>query len=294
MLHQHCQGRFHHQLKRSNAARTVIVRASSSKPAVQQAISVPTQAEAQCAQAAQAIEAAFRAGIKRQRVELLLPLIGATDLDDWPGGVRQQFKAVSPLVEQILRAVKQGEGLQGPMSAEIWDDGDAVACWRSDKMACVVFPTASTLDRLRKLAEGPDAPSLVIIVNPQWEAGGWSKGNPLSDFGIGPWRAAKEAFVATFEPTYWLRQQRVYGDVVRVLRGYPHAWQVHVDVARAPGTRANLAPASECIAVTPALPSYAEIEATLRARPSSSINKSVSQRLQEEWEFNRKSLDGPK
>lgn len=47
----------------------------------------------------------------------------------WPGGVRQQFKAVSPLVEQILRAVKQGEGLQGPMSAEIWDDGDAVGEW---------------------------------------------------------------------------------------------------------------------------------------------------------------------
>ena len=31
-------------------------------------------------------------GISMQAIELNLPLIGATDLDDWPGGVRQQFQ----------------------------------------------------------------------------------------------------------------------------------------------------------------------------------------------------------
>lgn len=53
----------------------------------------------QISQAVTAIEAAWKDGIKRQRLELLLPLIGATDLDDWPGGIRQQFKAAAPLVE---------------------------------------------------------------------------------------------------------------------------------------------------------------------------------------------------
>jgi hypothetical protein len=37
----------------------------------------------QVSQAVTAIETAWQAGIKRQRIELLLPLIGATDLDDW-------------------------------------------------------------------------------------------------------------------------------------------------------------------------------------------------------------------
>jgi hypothetical protein len=37
---------------------------------------------AQVAQAVAAIQSAYEAGISRQRVELLLPLIGATDLDD--------------------------------------------------------------------------------------------------------------------------------------------------------------------------------------------------------------------
>jgi hypothetical protein len=43
--------------------------------------------------------------VRRMQVEFLLPLIGATDLDDWPGGVRQQFKAACPMVEDILREI---------------------------------------------------------------------------------------------------------------------------------------------------------------------------------------------
>ncbi|KAL6756169.1 hypothetical protein V8C86DRAFT_2654345 [Haematococcus lacustris] len=240
---------------------------------------VPTRPSEQCVQAAAAVEAAWKSGCARQRVELLLPLIGATDLDDWPGGVRQQFKAIQPLVEQMLRTLKQVEGLQGALVPELWDDGDAVACYRSANFAAVIFPTASTLDKLRQLAEGPTAPKLLIIINPQWE----SQGNLVSDFGIGPWRAQREAFVATFSTTYWLRQQRVYGDIVRVLHAHPGQWQVH---RSSPTSNAN-----ECISTQAALPTYAEIEALLRARPDSSINKSVMQRLQEEWEFNRKSMD---
>ncbi len=54
-----------------------------------------------------------RAGVSLQRLELELPLIGATDLDDWPGGVRQQFKAAQPLIEALLKSVKQVPGLEG-------------------------------------------------------------------------------------------------------------------------------------------------------------------------------------
>ena len=47
-------------------------------------------------QAAAACRRAWEAGVRRQRIDLLLPLIGATDLDDWPGGIRQQFKVRAP------------------------------------------------------------------------------------------------------------------------------------------------------------------------------------------------------
>ena len=58
---------------------------------------MPRDAEETAQQAQAAALRAWQDGIKRQRVELLLPLIGATDLDDWPGGIRQQFKAVLPM-----------------------------------------------------------------------------------------------------------------------------------------------------------------------------------------------------
>lgn len=52
-------------------------------------VALPLSAQQQVQQAHAAIIAAYSSGIKRQHVELLLPLIGATDLDDWPGGIRQ-------------------------------------------------------------------------------------------------------------------------------------------------------------------------------------------------------------
>ncbi len=92
-------------------------------------------------------------------------LPNAADLDDWPGGIRQQFKAALPLVEDVLRALKAHEGLQGRLGAEIWDQGDAVGCWSGENLACVLFPTAATLERLRALAD--KEPRLLLIVNPQ-------------------------------------------------------------------------------------------------------------------------------
>lgn len=262
----------------ARSSRCLVRAAAASEAKTTRVLSVPAGPAEQVNQAAAALESAWKAGVKRQRIELLLPLIGATDLDDWPGGIRQQFKAIQPLVENILRSVKQVDGLQGPLTPELWDDGDAVACYRSEKLAAIIFPTASVVDRIRKMLEGPNPPELVILINPQWEG----KGNLISDFGIGPWRAAKEQFVATFNTSFWLRQQRIYGDQIRVLYAHPNQWQVHLQTP----TGVNA-----CIAARDALPTYQEIEDLLRARPDASINKSVSQRLQEEWEFNRKSLD---
>jgi hypothetical protein len=74
------------------------VRASSEGGIAAEAqLPLPGGPEQTAQQALAACRRAFEAGIRRQRVELLLPLIGATDLDDWPGGIQQQFKVTSPL-----------------------------------------------------------------------------------------------------------------------------------------------------------------------------------------------------
>eukprot|EP00951_Prasinocladus_malaysianus_P046900 scaffold648045_cov35-Prasinocladus_malaysianus.AAC.2 len=64
----------------------------TSSAAVAQPVKVPRGPEETAQQALAACLRAYKGGIMKQRMELLLPLIGATDLDDWPGGVQQQFK----------------------------------------------------------------------------------------------------------------------------------------------------------------------------------------------------------
>ncbi|GFR50904.1 hypothetical protein Agub_g13201 [Astrephomene gubernaculifera] len=255
---------------------------------------IPDGPAQQAQQAAQAIEAAWRDGVRRQRLELMLPLIGATDLDDWPGGIRQQFKAAQPMVESILRTVKQTEGLQGPLAANVWDQGDAVGAWTGKNLACVLFPTAATLDRLNKLCTGPGAPGLVLIVNPQWE----TRGNLVSDFGFGARRQEAERFIASFQPTYSLKQLRVYGDTVRTLKAHPNRWQLHL--ARRAGSSSSSRAGNDCIATRDEAPSYAEIESLLRARPDSAVNKvgrraaginqSIFDRIRSELSFNQDTL----
>jgi hypothetical protein len=64
---------------------------------------LPTSVEDQVRQVADAIRKASLASVHRHAVRLLLPVVRSTELDDWPGGVRQMVEAADPLVDQILR-----------------------------------------------------------------------------------------------------------------------------------------------------------------------------------------------
>ena len=65
-------------------------------------------------QASAAVVRAHEAGIRRQKLELLLPQAGVTSAQgSWPGGIRQQAQvAVPSMVEPLLRQLKQQEALQ--------------------------------------------------------------------------------------------------------------------------------------------------------------------------------------
>jgi hypothetical protein len=245
-------------------------------------LSPHNQTQTKVAQAAAACESAWRAGITRQRVEILLPLIGATDLDDWPGGIRQQAKAAAPLVEGLLRALKSVDGLKGPLGAEIWDDGDAVGCWSGENLAAVLFPTAPTLERLQRLA-GDRPPKLLILVNPQWEV----QAGLTSDFGFGGRKQRALDFIDTFKDAYYLRQVRVAGDEVRVLYAHPGEWRVYV-VPR--GGLGGAAPV--LLAALPERPTYKQIEETLRTKyKDAAANKGLFERLRDEARWVQDSLN---
>lgn len=264
------------------ARRAVVALAAAAEAAQPAPLTIPRGPSETVQQAAAACKRAFEAGVLRQRVELLLPLIGATDLDDWPGGIRQQFKAAQPMVEELLKELKKLPGLEGRLSSRIIDDGDAVAAWEGDKLAAVLFPTGETLGEVRKIAEA-NKDRLVLIINPQWNI----KGNVVSDLGIFPWqRKANEELVNSFTEAYILKQLRMNSDDVRLLSSYPAPWQVNLSRPDAPSQ-------NECVAQRVERPSYKELEAVLRGVEWSMSSKPLGERLQYEAAFINNSLKTP-
>ena len=57
------------------------------------------------------------------------------------------------MVEELLKELKKQPGLEGPLSARILDDADAVAAWEGPSLAAVLFPTAETLGEVCKIAD---------------------------------------------------------------------------------------------------------------------------------------------
>ena len=63
----------------------------------------PTSPEDQVRQASIALALANKDNKTRHSIRLLLPIIGATELDDWSGGARQMMDAASPLIYDVSR-----------------------------------------------------------------------------------------------------------------------------------------------------------------------------------------------
>lgn len=263
-----------HQKNIGNVNKSTVAHSSSSS-------SFPQSSSEIVQQAVKSIQAAWADGVSRQRVEIILPLIGATDIDDWPGGIRQQFKAAQPMVEDMLIQLKKTEGLQGPLRAAIIDDADAVGAWTGDAMSLIVFPTAETVGDVRKIAEGTK--ELCILVNPQWTLDNGN--NVISDFGVLPWvRQPALELVKSFQDTYIVKQLRMNGDSTRWMYTYGNGWTVAV--AREPSARETTV-----VLQSETEPTYKEVESVLRKLPWTMSSKGLLERIQAEAEFNRKSLD---
>lgn len=255
----------------ARAARTVV----SALP------SLPLNTKEQIEQAAGAIEAALRDGKTTQAIELNLPLIGATDLDDWPGGIRQQYGALAPMVSEVLRLINAGA--EGTCQQRVIDDADAVAALTLGSDVVVSFPTAEVLDDLRAIENKNDF-RLKIIANPQWN----TKGAIIGDFGFGPWKRRAEEFVGKFEQTYYLKEQRIQGEIVRTLKVYPNKWQVF---ALAPNENNKIV--AEALGEFDERPLYGQLKKLLESREGSIAAMNWVERAKREATFNAKSLQAP-
>ena len=162
---------------------------------------LPTSVDDQVRQAILSLQRASQDGKQhRHLVRLLLPVIGATDLDDWPGGARQMMEAAYPLVTSILQgltktitttrtttistvdddtsvlATAKETTATGECSSWLLDDSEGVyalmaqGAQAKDDVCAVVLPTAELVPQLQELETSQVGPTRdFVLVNPQWK-----------------------------------------------------------------------------------------------------------------------------
>lgn len=180
----------------------------------------PTSIQDQVRQASEALKRATADGVHRHSVRLLLPLIGANDLDDWPGGTRQMIEAAFPLMEDVL-----GNLGAEKISQSIIDESDGIrlmmaqATEAKDDSCTVLLPSADTIQQLESIDGQVGESRNLMLVNAQWRR--------RSDFGFFG-RQKQVSYAETFVPTFHCSNLMFDGEQVRVLRSYPGPWRVYV------------------------------------------------------------------
>jgi len=209
----------------------------------------PTSIEDQIRQAAIALrnaesESDSKDPIHRHSIRLLLPLIGATELDDWPGGAQQQMEAAAPLIESILKQSPAEAIDRDSLSIQtsLFDETDGVqalfAYNENDpkKDSCsILLPTADTVSKIQTLDEQVGPNRNLILVNVEWRRPSDFSSSSSSPAGFLPFfksetkisdKPSQIQYVESFHPTFICSNLMVEGDQIRILRSYPGPWRV--------------------------------------------------------------------
>lgn len=196
---------------------------------------LPTSVEDQVRQAAESLKRATADGAHRHLIRLLLPVIGATELDDWPGGTRQQMEAACPLLESVLQQAdisndnSARDNNKFVIRKNIIDESDGVAILMTqaaearDDSCTVLLPTADTVRQSVRALDTQVGPKRnLILVNPQYRR--------RTDFGgvFGSNDATVIDYVEGFTPTFSLTNLICEGESIRILRTYPGPWRLFV------------------------------------------------------------------
>lgn len=147
--------------------------------------------------------AAFQANPSSSRVgivELPLPVTGGTELDDWPGGIRQKAQTLSLMLPSTFTTLNFSSSARSISTFLNGESGveDCVAVWSHENLRLVSFPTPEAIDEIKEMTASN--PSIVVcLLNPQFFL------DPLS-------RDDSKSFVAGAEVIYELTQLNMRGE----------------------------------------------------------------------------------
>jgi hypothetical protein len=113
-----------------------------------------------------AIAAAKDSNLPVVRVDIPLPVTGGTELDDWPGGIRQKYVTLLPLLKETMKQLNFSPARI--KEEKFIDEIDAVGVWEDNGFQLVCFPTPSTVDYLQdNYSKWNDKSSILALINQQ-------------------------------------------------------------------------------------------------------------------------------
>ena len=112
--------------------------------------------------------------VKVGLVDLPIPVTGGTELDDWPGGIRQKYNVLYPMLVETMKAlnftseaIRKREFLRSKETGED-GDGDAVGIWSHEGIYICTFPTPEYIPAMIDYTKWADKKTIFIIVNQQF------------------------------------------------------------------------------------------------------------------------------
>lgn len=156
---------------------------------------------------------------------LLSKIKGGTELDDWPGGIKQKYATLYPMIAETMKALKfdpvevrKREYLGGEMGED-----DAVGIWSDlDQQICICcFPTPDTIPAIIEYKKWTNINSIFVIINQQFFL------DPLS-------KDESKNFLSSAEIIYRLESLNMRGPGALPVRGilyrqYPNLFKVVKD-----------------------------------------------------------------
>jgi hypothetical protein len=100
------------------------------------------------------------------RIDIPLPVTGGTELDDWPGGIKQKFSTLLPMLSETMRALNFTSIAMNERAYVDNQKDDAVGIWDDNGYTLISFPTPDSIPYIQQLLEGT-VQSIVVMVNHQ-------------------------------------------------------------------------------------------------------------------------------
>ena len=117
-------------------------------------------------------------------VEVPIPVTGGTELDDWPGGIKQKYSVLRSMIIEMMKEMNftTAEMETKNFLGQFGED-DAVGIWQSEEMkiSVISFPNPDCINTIKNMQRNEN--DVIVLVNQQFFSGqNFNEDTALFDF----------------------------------------------------------------------------------------------------------------